>query len=50
MRGLLAIIIVGLALGVLATAALACNDDAYNTGQPPNAPLVQQPQQPTGSS
>lgn len=43
MRALIAAVIVGMALGLLATAALACNDDAY---RPPDnsGPQVQQPQ------
>jgi hypothetical protein len=41
MRTLIAAVLVGMALGFLATAALACNDDAY---KPPNdAPQVQTP-------
>jgi hypothetical protein len=41
MRTLIAAVLVGMALGFLATAALACNDDAY---RPPNdAPQVQTP-------
>ncbi len=42
MRALIAALAVGLALGLLATAAFACDDDAY---RPPNdSPQVQHPQ------
>lgn len=48
MRRLLAALVVGITMSVLATAAFAC-DDSYDTNQPQNnAPLVQQPQQPSG--
>jgi hypothetical protein len=43
MRKLIAAVIVGLTVGILTTAALACND-AYNTNQPQSdQPQVQQP-------
>ncbi|HKV45590.1 MAG TPA: hypothetical protein VJT32_13110 [bacterium] len=43
MRKLIAAVIVGLTVGILTTAALACND-AYSTNQPQNdQPMVQQP-------
>ncbi len=41
MRTLMAAVLVGMALGFLATVALACEDDAYNP--PNNAPQVQTP-------
>jgi hypothetical protein len=44
MRTLIAAVIVGLALGVLTTAALACNDDAFKSPPQDNSPQVQQPQ------
>ena len=44
MRTLIAAVIVGLALGVLTTAALACNDDALKSPPQDNSPQVQQPQ------
>jgi hypothetical protein len=48
MRRFLAALIVGISMSVLATAAFACNG-SYDTNQPQNnAPLVQQPQQPSG--
>ncbi len=47
MRTLIAAVLVGMALGLLATAALACEDDAY---KPPNdAPQVQAPPVTSGS-
>ncbi len=47
MRTLIAAVLVGMALGLLATAALACQDDAY---KPPNdAPQVQAPPVTSGS-
>jgi len=47
MRTLIAAVLVGMALGFLATAALACQDDAY---KPPNdAPQVQAPPVTSGS-
>jgi hypothetical protein len=47
MRTLIAAVLVGMALGLLATAALACQDDAY---KPPNdAPQVQTPPVSSGS-
>jgi len=41
MRKLIAAMIVGLTVGLLTSAALACNDDAYTP--PPNGPEVHQP-------
>jgi hypothetical protein len=44
MRTLIAAVIAGLVLGVLTTAALACNDGAQKAPPQDNAPQVQQPQ------
>ena len=48
MRTLVAAVLVGMALGLLAKAALACNEDVY---KPTNdQPQVQQPQPDPGTS
>jgi hypothetical protein len=49
MRTLIAAVIVGLALGVLTTAALACNDTMTKSPSQEHTPQVQQPQPDTST-